>query len=174
MHPSPLSTTMATNMTTISPSMEPVNAKIAVYAVGAFVALIAWLMLQDRALNLPDGPRGLPLFGNIFSMKDGTLLHLKLTEWSDKYGDFYSYMMGRTPVVVLSSPEAINDLFIKRGNKYSSRPKASNQASIITQNARIVAIPYGDQWRVSHSIPYVQETIITKYLETQEGFPRAS
>lgn len=140
---------MATNVTTMSPFAETVNPKIAIYAVSAFVALIAWLILQDRALNLPDGPRGLPLFGNMLSVNDGTLLHLKLTEWSHKYGDFYSYMMGRSPVIVLNSHQAINDLFVKRGNKYSSRPKTSNQASIITQNARIVAIPYGDQWRVS-------------------------
>lgn len=140
---------MATNVTTMSPSLDTVDTKIAIYVVGATVALIVWLSLQDRSRNLPDGPRGLPLLGNMFSMNDGTLLHLKLTEWSHKYGDFYSFMMGRSPAIVLNSPQAINDLFVKRGNKYSSRPKASNQASIITQNARIVAIPYGDQWRVS-------------------------
>ncbi len=131
--------------------------KIVIYAVAAFVALITWLMLQNRAMNLPDGPRGLPFFGKMFSIDDGTPLHLKLTEWAHKYGDFYSYMMGRAPVIVLNSHQAINDLFVKRGNKYSSRPKGSNQASIITQNARIVAIPYGDQWRVSHSVSYDQE-----------------
>lgn len=146
-----MSTAMATNVTTISPFVETINTKVVICTAAAFVAFIAWLILQDRTRNFPDGPRGLPLLGNMLSMNDGTLLHLKLTGWSQKYGDFYAYMMGRAPVIVLSSHQAINDLFVKRGSKYSSRPKASNQASIITQDARIVAIPYGDQWRVSYA-----------------------
>ncbi|KIW12238.1 hypothetical protein PV08_09514 [Exophiala spinifera] len=139
---------MATNVTTtVSSPVDTGSTKITIYTIGAFVALTAWLILKDRSLNLPDGPRGLPLVGNMFSMNDGTLLHLKLTEWSRQYGDFYCYMLGRAPVVVLNSPQTISDLFVKRGNKYSSRPRVSNQASIITQDARIVAIPYGEQWR---------------------------
>lgn len=153
---------MATNVTAIPLSMEAINTKIAIYAVAAFVAVIAWMLLQARSLNLPDGPRGLPFVGSMFSMDSSKLLHLKLTEWADVYGDVYSYMMGRSPVIVLNSTKAINDLFVKRGNKYSSRPKASNQASIITQNARIVAIPYNDQWRVSLSVSHIEETIVTK------------
>lgn len=128
--------------------MDTNNTKLTVYVIGALAAIIGLLFLKDRARNLPDGPPGLPIVGNMFSMGDG-LLHFKLTEWSRKYGDFFSYRMGRAPVFVLSSPQAFQDLFVKRGAKYSSRPTASNQATLITQNARIVAIPYGDQWRVS-------------------------
>ena len=138
---------LASNGTTmISPDAMD-RPKLTVYLACFFVACITWMLLRGRQKNLPDGPRGLPFFGTMFSMGD-TLLHLKLTEWSLKYGDFFSYMMGQSPVIVLNSAEAINDLFVKRGSKYSSRPKASPQSELITQNARIVAIPYGDQWRV--------------------------
>lgn len=153
---------MISSVTAMLSSVETINTRVLIYAVGAFILLIAWLLRKNRALDLPDGPRGLPFFGSMFSLNDGTLLHLKLTEWAHKYGDFYSYMMGSSPVIVLNSPQAINDLFVKRGNKYSSRPKASNQASIITQDARIVAIPYGDQWRVSLSLIAEEIVIVTK------------
>lgn len=138
---------LASNATAMILPVEMDSAKLPIYFACFFVASVTWLLLRGRQKNLPDGPRGLPFFGTMFSMGD-TLLHLKLTEWSLKYGDVFSYMMGQSPVIVLNSAEAINDLFVKRGSKYSSRPKASNQADLITQNARIVAIPYGDQWRV--------------------------
>lgn len=138
---------MALNVTAAPPDMDTDYTKASIYLSGALVGLVAWAFIKGRGSNLPDGPKGLPLFGSLFSIGD-TLLHLKLTEWSYKYGDFYCYMMGQAPMVVLNSHEAINDLFVKRGGKYSSRPKASNQANLITQNARIVAQPYGEQWRV--------------------------
>lgn len=127
--------------------MDSFSLKLVAYLVGSLAGFITWTILKDWASNLPVGPPGLPIVGNMFSMGDA-LLHFKLTEWFHKYGDFYCYKIGRNPVIVVSSPEAVNDLFTKRGGKYSSRPKLSNQASLITQNARIVAQPYGDQWRV--------------------------
>src|SRR4051794_32277696 len=107
---------MAPGITNILSSMETINTRVLVYAVGALIFLIAWLLRKNRRVNLPDGPRGVPFFGSMFSLNDGKLLHLKLTEWAHKYGDVYSYMMGRSPVIVLNSPQAINDLFVKRGN----------------------------------------------------------
>ncbi|KAK0260707.1 hypothetical protein LTR35_017965 [Friedmanniomyces endolithicus] len=73
------------------------------------------------------------------------------TEWSRKYGDFFAFTMASTAVVVLSSPDVLNDLIVKKGQKYSSRPLPSPQAALITQNARIVNMPYGTQFRaVTH------------------------
>jgi hypothetical protein len=68
---------------------------------------------------------------NIYDFR-GTVLHFKLTEWSRQYGDMFAYRICQAPVIVLNSPEALQDLYVKKGQIYSSRPWASNQASLIT------------------------------------------
>ncbi len=90
----------------------------------------------------PDGPRGLGI------LPDKNLkLYQQLAKLVPRYGDFLSVRLGMSKVVVLSSPAAVDELFTKRGGKYASRPTASPQAKIIGQ-ARLVAMPYGDDFRV--------------------------
>lgn len=114
------------------------------------IPIWALLWLRQRR-QLPDGPLGLPLFGNFFDLR-GQILHTKLTKWSEKYGDVFSYMIGQRPVVVLSSPESLEELCVRRGNIYSSRPRTSKQADICTRNARIVNMVYDDKWRVGDTL----------------------
>ena len=61
--------------------------------------------------------------------------------------------MGQSTVIVLNSVQAVEDLLIKRGHIYSSRPTSSSQADIITGKARIVNMPYGETFRVLRSLP---------------------
>lgn len=117
-----------------------------------------WVLLWHRhRRQLPDGPLGLPFFGNFFDLR-GQILHEQLTRWSGKYGDVFSYMIGHRPVVVLSSPESLEELCVKRGNIYSSRPRTSKQADICTRNARIVNMVYDDKWRVGDTLPCLETT----------------
>jgi hypothetical protein len=103
---------------------------------------------SKRSGNHLDGPKSSFLVGNMLDVNVPYLPGL-LTEWSRRYGDFYAYTMASTPVIVIGSLESMNDLIVKRGQKYSSRPKTSPQAALITQNARIINTQYGAQFRVS-------------------------
>ncbi|OAG41018.1 hypothetical protein AYO21_04860 [Fonsecaea monophora] len=97
----------------------------------------------------PDGPRGIPLLGVLPDKK--LTLNQQLTKLVPRYGDFFSFNMGRSKVLVLSSPTAIEDLIVKRGQKYSSRPSPSPQAKIIA-SARMVQLEYGDEFRKHRKI----------------------
>jgi hypothetical protein len=141
---------------------------VGLFIIATFVVTI-YYYLQKQSQRLPNGPSGVPLLGNILDLR-GSLLHFKVTEWSRRYGDFYSYKIGQSPVIVLSSPSAIHDLFVKRGKKYSSRAKASNQAAIITQGARIVNMPYGDQWRVCVNVTSLTNHPNDKDRNTERPF----
>lgn len=112
------------------------------------VPLVLYLAFKPSA-NLPDGPRGLPLIGVL--PEKGLHLHQQLAKWIQQYGDFFSFNLGRSNVIVLSSVEAIQDTVVKKSNIYSSRPTSSSQADIITSKARIVNLPYGEQFRVNTS-----------------------
>jgi hypothetical protein len=109
---------------------------------------VAYQKASKRPGNYPDGPNSSFLLGNMLDVNVPYLPGL-LTEWSHRYGDFYAYTMASTLVIVVSSLESMNDLIVKRGQKYSSRPNTSPQAALITQNARIINTQYGAQFRVS-------------------------
>ncbi|KAK4508173.1 hypothetical protein PRZ48_001911 [Zasmidium cellare] len=119
----------------------------ALWVAGVLVLCGALFHVSQQARNLPNGPFSLPLVGTLALFRERKMFHIRLRDWAYQYGDFFHFKIGRSPVFVLSSPKAINDLLIKQGSVYSSRPRLSNQASLITQNSRIVALPYDDQWR---------------------------
>ena len=106
------------------------------------VIVVALYSRSELKRQSPDGPRGIGI------LPDKNLkLYQQLANLVPSYGDFFSVRMGRSKVVVLSSPAAIDELFTKRGGKYASRPTASPQAKIVGQG-RLIAMPYGDDFRV--------------------------
>jgi hypothetical protein len=115
------------------------------------LVLILVAVLYSRAQlkgQWPDGPRGLPFIG---IRPDKKLpLYQQLAKYLPRYGDFFSLPMGNSQMVVLSSPAAIEDLIVKRGGKYSSRPAPTPQTSIVGEG-RLVMMQYGDEFRVSYA-----------------------
>ncbi|KAI9695552.1 MAG: hypothetical protein M1820_008565 [Bogoriella megaspora] len=144
----------------------------AVWLAGILTLCVALRFISQQARTPSNGPFTVPFIGTLAFWGKKKLLHLRLNEWSHQYGDFFYFKIGRSPVFVLNSPEAVNDLLIKRGSKYSSRPRLSNQASLITQNARIVALPYNDQWRLYHDLLGMQNSKI--FMPFQEFESRQS
>ncbi|KAI8942774.1 hypothetical protein NX059_000818 [Plenodomus lindquistii] len=67
--------------------------------------------------------------------------------------------MGRSKAIILSSPAAIDDLIVKKGQNFSSRPTSSTQAKIVGQD-RLVQMEYGDSFRkhrkMAHTLLGVQ------------------
>lgn len=107
-------------------------------------ALIIYICFKPTTQgNLPGGPQD-PIPQKDHRQK----LHIHLATCAKTYGDFFSYNMGRSRVVVLSSVQTIEELLVKRGHLWSSRPTSSSQADIITERARMVTMPYGEQFRV--------------------------
>ena len=116
------------------------------FAVAVVVLLYA---LSGGKQQWPDGPHGLPFIG---VLPDKNLkLYEQFANLVPRYGDFLSLSMGRSKMIILSSPTAVNELFIKKGGKYASRPAVSAQAKIIGQD-RMIAMEYGDQFRVRNTL----------------------
>lgn len=80
------------------------------------------------------GPPGLPLIGNLWSVRSNAAAQYK--EWSKSYGDVYQVQMGNVPVVVVNSAKATKALWVGQSQALSSRPvtytfhKASRSASL--------------------------------------------
>ncbi|EXJ65093.1 hypothetical protein A1O7_01433 [Cladophialophora yegresii CBS 114405] len=106
--------------------------------------LVVLYSRSGRGSQWPDGPRGIPFIGILPDKK--LKLYEQLANLVPQYGDFFSLQQGLSKVIVLSSPAAVDELMVKRGGKYGSRPTPSAQAKIVGQG-RLVAMEYGDDFR---------------------------
>ncbi|XP_072043823.1 cytochrome P450 2U1-like [Amphiura filiformis] len=81
-----------------------------------------YLWKSDRNFNLPPGPTGWPILGNLPSL-DPVAPYLSLNKFAEKYGSVFSLRFGSYPVVILNSYKAVKEAYIRHGDDYNDRPK---------------------------------------------------
>ena len=75
---------------------------------------------SSNRLDALPGPRGWPLLGNIPQI-DFTEFHLRLEQWSERYGRMYRFHLGRRLFVVVSEAETLNDILKARPDSFRRR-----------------------------------------------------
>ncbi|KZT66841.1 cytochrome P450 [Daedalea quercina L-15889] len=86
------------------------------------VTFLAYRYVRNaRQLPLPPGPRGLPLLGNAWQIPN-ECSWLTFARWAKTYGPVMYISVVGSPIIVLSSREAITDLLEKKNLIYSDRP----------------------------------------------------
>ena len=100
-----------------------------VLTTGLGFLFIAWLLPKMRAKRhkrqneVPPGPTGLPVVGNLFDIPTEKAW-IKYTEWGKKYGPVaYAESLG-IRILVLNNHAAACELMEKRSSKYSGRPSS--------------------------------------------------
>ncbi|XP_078579510.1 cytochrome P450 2U1-like [Branchiostoma floridae x Branchiostoma japonicum] len=109
------------------------------------VCLLAYLYLR-RPRNLPPGPRGWPLLGNLPMLSKSAFLSATLMELSKQYGDVMTIWMGRVPAIVLTGHETIRNALVKRAEDFSSR-KAPPAQAMAGRDKGVLQAPYGPHWK---------------------------
>lgn len=84
--------------------------------ISLITAAVLWI-LNKRPLNKIDGPTGNIIFGIGLSLPPRATQRLR--EWAQQYGEVYKLRIGWYHWVVLSSPEAIKEVFDKQVNDLS-------------------------------------------------------
>lgn len=89
------------------------------------LVLVAYVLLNELVryrARVPGmkGPLGLPLIGNLYSIRTNAAAQYKT--WSKVYGDVYQVQMGNVPVVVVNSAKAARALWVGQSQALSSRP----------------------------------------------------
>lgn len=71
-------------------------------------------------LGIP-GPKPVLFFGNLLDVFKDRRLSLNIQQWTKKYGRIFGYYEGHTPILVISDPDVLQDIFIKSFSKFHSR-----------------------------------------------------
>ncbi|CAJ2502503.1 Uu.00g098970.m01.CDS01 [Anthostomella pinea] len=125
----------------------------------ALFGLAIWRLLKvgSRPAGYPPGPPTVPILGNLHLMpkENG---HIQFQKWAQEYGPIYSLILGTKVMIVVSSDQAVKDLFDKRSAIYSSRPETyiaqivSGRHKVPPAGLRVLLMPYGERWRMAHRI----------------------
>ncbi|XP_002970250.2 flavonoid 3'-monooxygenase [Selaginella moellendorffii] len=106
-------------------------------------ALIFKQWLSSKSLNLPPGPRGLPLIGHFHLL--GRLPHISLQQLSKKFGPLLHLRLGSVPLVVVSSPAMAKAFLKTHDTEFAYRPR-NNVVSIVT-DYKTITFAHGDYWK---------------------------
>ncbi len=96
-------------------------ASVLVVVAVCLLATVLYLMSRKKQKLAFPGPKGLPIIGCFFEMK-GRRTHDLFLEWSAKYGGVFTYSLFGNQYLVVSSPEALHEALVTRGDDFAGRP----------------------------------------------------
>lgn len=85
------------------------------------VLIITWL--HQKPKDFPPGPRGLPIFGNVFAFEQDDAFADTLMRWGKEHGPVYGVSIGLSNDVVVCGAEMIKTLLVKKGLDFADKPK---------------------------------------------------
>ncbi|KAF9264351.1 cytochrome P450 [Marasmius fiardii PR-910] len=134
--------------------------------------ILAFLIKHyHRGSQLPPGPKGLPIIGNIFDLQK---LHKPSEKpWSHLYGDIFTFHVLGSRTVVLNSYKAIMDLLGHRSQDYSDRPRMYHALcktiDVVLWGWMFPLMGYSENWRLHRKAfhEYFQPRVVPQYYEIQ-------
>ncbi|XP_065874816.1 cytochrome P450 81Q32-like [Euphorbia lathyris] len=113
----------------------------------SFLALKHYKSVIHRKNHPPaPSPPALPIIGHLHLLKL-PLLHHTLHNLSQKYGPIISLRFGSRPILVVSSPSAVEECFTKNDIVFANRPRFILHKYVAYNYTTLVQAPYGDHWR---------------------------
>ncbi|KAI8548617.1 hypothetical protein RHMOL_Rhmol07G0287200 [Rhododendron molle] len=95
--------------------------------------------------NLPPSPPRIPILGHFHLLKKP--FHHALHNLSLKYGPVFSLRFGCCPVLVISTPSAVEECFTKNDIIFANRPLFPSTRQPEKEVVSFSIVPYGPQWR---------------------------
>jgi cytochrome P450 len=136
---------------------------IALVGIVTGLMFVVLFMTQRKKLRLPQGPRSLPIIGNIHQL--GNNPHAFLWHQAKKYGPIMYLKLGSEGLVVASTAEAARE-FVKVKDKVWAGRESSTGMDMFTYNhLDIVGASYGPYWLHLRKI-CTMELFTTKRLES--------
>ncbi|CAK9228941.1 unnamed protein product [Sphagnum troendelagicum] len=118
---------------------------------------------QKKKLRLPQGPRPLPIIGNMHQLGDDS--HTFLWDQAKKYGPIMYLRLGSQGLVVASSADAAREFFTVQDKVWAGREHITGQALLTYNHLNIGGAPFGPYWRHLRKI-CTMELFTSKRLES--------
>ncbi|KAF8650516.1 hypothetical protein HU200_063888 [Digitaria exilis] len=108
--------------------------------------------VQRKALNLPPGPRGLPVIGSLGVLAGALPPHRALAELAARYGPLMHLRLGSYHAVVASSAETARLVLKTHDLALADRPPTTAGELMSYGYRGIVHTPYGAYWRMARKL----------------------
>ncbi|KAJ0027839.1 hypothetical protein Pint_35845 [Pistacia integerrima] len=125
------------------------------------------LLLRRRKSSLkqlPPGPPGWPIFGNMFEL--GSMPHRTLTDLRDKYGEVIWLKFGATNTMVVLSAKAASDFFKNHDPSFAERTVTEIMRAYDYDKSSLALASYGSFWRVLRRLVTVDMIVHKRINET--------
>ncbi|XP_058742876.1 cytochrome P450 71D10-like [Vicia villosa] len=118
--------------------------------------IVKIMSCKNSVVNLPPGPRTVPLIGNIHQIISSSLPHRYFKELAEKYGPLMHLKLGQVPYIIVSSPEMAKEIMKTQDLAFCDRPNLM-LSTIFSYNGRDIAFcAYGEYWRQLRKICIIE------------------
>lgn len=114
--------------------------------------------------RLPPGPRGWPVFGNMFDL--GEMPHKTLMGLKRQYGSVVWLRLGSINTVVVLTAKAAAELFKNHDVVFADRTITEVMTAQSYEKGSLALAPYGTYWRVMKRIMTVEMLVTKRINET--------
>lgn len=98
-----------------------------------------------------DGPRPRFFIGNLDDFTRTKRISISIHNWTRQFGRIFGYFEGHTPVLVVSHPDVLEEIFIKNFSKFHSRRQFPLEDRSTKKGVHLFSAT-GDHWRRQRSI----------------------
>ncbi|KAI0092430.1 cytochrome P450 [Irpex rosettiformis] len=130
---------------TYSQAIMMLSSTITLAIILAVLSAVLLTRRHKRLRDLPPGPPGWPILGNLFDLPK-EYPWIVYSNWSKTYGDIIFLRTVSTPMLIVSSSDIAFDLMDKRSAIYSSK-EASVMDKMTGWEFNLGLMPYGQRWR---------------------------
>ncbi|GAB1315358.1 Cytochrome P450 monooxygenase [Madurella fahalii] len=136
------------------------NVSLGLLAIAAVAVAADYARMLYLRSKMPPGPLPLPVVGNTFSLPDNKPW-IYFEELSRKYNTpLITYWIGRNPTVWINDAWCAHEVFEKKAQIYTSRPRmivfgelGSGQSNLVTMQIRNQA--ERDHWRIHRKLMHI-------------------